>query len=111
MLSVKEVTTSAYGFSEDTVGESDKSRLKKVTDFALANGVYTSRDLDEDGLSEQIFDFGEWQLRSPIYADTGSSYPIDLYFHCDVWVNGHLSGDFPTYGRSGIVPALSISAK
>ncbi len=86
VLSMKEVTSSAYGFG--SYNNADSARVRKVTDFALASGVQKS----ENG-------GGYWWLRSPYYAEhqTARISYDDFYNITGVTTNG-----------CGIVPALCL---
>ena len=92
LLSYKEVTNSAYGFSS-SYGTYDTARRKTVSDYARATGAYMSTSSGYDGN-------GWWWLRSPHYdfsslarvvhygGSTGSNYVLNTYH--------------------GVVPALQI---
>ncbi|MBR7064458.1 MAG: hypothetical protein IKI31_04865, partial [Treponema sp.] len=93
LLSEKEVTTSGYGFAEYNVYGAGNSRIRKPTDFALANNAYLS--------STEAY--GGWFfLRSPYYKSFASA--------CRVGVAGGANDDNYLYNSSGVVvPALSLA--
>ncbi len=93
LLSVQEVTKSAYGFST-MVSDYDSVRQKKTTDYAQCQGAYTCTDSSYEGN-------GWWWLRSPLYNH--SNLARDVYYY------GNANYDLSVDGTSrGIVPALKI---
>lgn len=94
LLSEKEVTTSAYGFTEYNVYGAGNSRIRKPTDFALANYAYLNGTAGYGG---------SWWLRSPSYS--GSHYARGVIFDGDAGYDyGDLSNVDPV-----VVPALSLA--
>ena len=101
LLSEKEVTASDYGFEEYDVyisernGTTQCARVRKPTDFAIAN--YASYDTSNAA-------FGvSWWLRSPSRISSHAGY---------VYISGLTSVNSRVDEETGcIVPALSISAK
>jgi hypothetical protein len=92
LLSAQEVTNTEYGFASST-STYDTARRKKTTDYAQAQGAYTSTSTDYAGN-------GWWWLRSP-----GSDYSDGAR---DVSYDGYLSSN-DVYGTNGgVVPALQI---
>ena len=90
LLSMQEVTNSAYGFSSDRE-EYDTARKKQTTEYAQCQGAWTDKDTG----------IGYWWLRSPYYGD--HNYPV--------LVNSSGYAPFPQgtyYTDSGVVPALTI---
>ncbi len=92
LISEKEVTTSAYGFTAYNSYGIGNSRIKTTTDYAKANYAYRNTDTGKGG---------NWWLRSPIYMKDFARYVNDV-------------GNPDDYGgvdteRYGVVPALSIS--
>lgn len=94
LLSVKEVTSSDYGFAADNVA--DSSRLRKPTDFAIAQGAYTNGGAG----------YGWWWLRSP--ANTENSLGDSVR---TISTNGKESGSTPDVNESGggICPAIRVN--
>lgn len=101
ILSVQEVTTIAYGFSYDFEtmyeGYTDvcKNRLRKATDWAIANYIYCSF------LKESV-----WWLRSP-YKDIMN--PHEMY--CVSSRSGFEIRTATTDTSVGVVPALCVDAQ
>ncbi len=93
LLSRKELTTAAYGFSTDKT-EYDTARRKQTTDYAKANYAYTSTSTDYLGN-------GWWWSRSPYYL---LRYAWDVYSDGDANYRHDVS---VAYG--GVVPALVIA--
>ena len=92
LLSEKEATASAFGFTEyDDYGRGN-SRIRKATDYAKANFAYQG--------SGSAFG-GWWWLRSPYY------YRTDFALDCDYAGSAYDFGVVSTR-RGGIVPALSV---
>ena len=93
LLSEKEVTTSAYGFAEYNVYGKGNSRIRKPTDFALANFGWLSPTAGQGG----------WYfLRSPVYSNSNHALIVN-----DVgnWIiNLYLYPESPL-----VVPALAIN--
>ena len=93
LLSAQEVTNTAYGFASST-STYDTARQKKTTDYAQAQGAYTSTSTDYAGN-------GWWWLRSPRY----------YYSYYARGVGGDGSVDYSDYvydSSNGVVPALQI---
>ena len=99
LLSYKDVTNSAYGFSANA-DDVNVSRMKKTSDYAIANGAYTS-------VSTQIAYNGNgmWMLRTP----------NDSYTHfireCNDTGAVTDGGTNITNTFFGIVPAITITLK
>ncbi len=94
LLSEKEATTSAYGFTAyDQIGTGSR-RIRVTTDYAKANYAFQS---------SAAGDGGWWWLRSPGYGD--SNRARDIYH--DGNANFFIS---VSHEDGGVVPALSISA-
>jgi len=95
LLSEKEATASAFGFTEyDDYGRGN-SRIRKATDYAKANFAYQGPGSAFGGW---------WWLRSPYY------YRTDFALDCDYAGSAFDFGMVSTR-RGGIVPALSISVE
>lgn len=94
LLSVKEA--SSYGFPAYVEGGNGNARIRKPTDYAMANWAYQDSTAGHGG---------KWWLRSP------SSYLIGREFLCalDVQTNGRVYRDEKVSSEGGVVPALSIS--
>ncbi len=94
LLSYKEVTSPAYGFSAD-YRDSDTARRKQVSDYARATGAYMVT-------SSSYYGNGYWWLRSPNHYDGSSARGVNY------------GGNIYDYNRSvyyvnsGVVPALQI---
>jgi len=95
LLSEKEATSSAFGFTEyDDYGRGN-SRIRKATDYAKANFASQGPGMAFGGC---------WWLRSPYY------YRTDFALDCDSAGSAYDFGMVSTR-RGGIVPALSISVE
>ena len=93
LLSYQDVINSNYGFSSD-YSEYDTARQKKTTDYAQAQGAYTSTSTDYVGN-------GCWWLRSPSYYSS--------YYARGVDSDGDANGDGSVnFTGLGVVPALQI---
>lgn len=96
LLSVKEATTSSYGFS--TVYLHSTALIRTPTDYALAN--YADRYY-----SDNIYS-GYWWLRSP-YDNIGNT---GTFYAHSIGISGSASSaDRVDREDAGIVPALTIS--
>lgn len=91
LLSAKEVTTANYGFDEyynmyvgDSNGTTTSTRIRKPTDFALANYAYLSSTAGQGGI---------WWLRSPCcdYPNYGSKYADGSLYARDVDGSGKIN--------------------
>ena len=91
LLSRSEVTNRSYGFSSSSNGETDSSRSRKPTDFALANFSYKLGSACS----------GYWWLRSPYYGDTSNVQVVDN--NGSAYVSNSANSKV-----CGIVPALYI---
>ena len=94
LLSVQEVTDSAYDFSSDYDND-DTAREMQTSDYARAIGAYTYTD-------DSYYGNGVWLLRSPSYKYKGCAYDVNsrgsTSYAADVNVSIY-----------GVVPALWIS--
>jgi hypothetical protein len=90
LLSYKEVTNSAYGFSSSAY---DTARRMQTSDYSRATGADMSTSSDYYGN-------GYWWLRSPIYNLIGSAR--------DVGYDGNAGSLFVGGASDGVVPALRI---
>ena len=97
LLSYKDVTNSAYGFSSNA-GDVNVSRMKKTSDYAIAKGAYTS-----DSSQTAHKGNGIWMLRTPI--DTYNTFIRECDFRGMV-TDG---GTNITSTAFGVVPAITIS--
>ena len=92
LLSLQEVTNSAYGFS--SCGDFDTARRKQNTDYAKSQGAWTSTSSAYKGN-------GCWWLRSPPYDTSTHARYVDEWGYggreCYVRITG-----------KGVVPALKI---
>ncbi|MBQ7612012.1 MAG: InlB B-repeat-containing protein [Spirochaetaceae bacterium] len=92
LLSVKEVLDTRYGFSPST--ESDNTRIRKPTDFALATGAFAFSTSDTGSI---------WLLRSPYYSNRyGSNLSAFFAYNVDE-ISRILLGGYGT-----VVPALWV---
>ncbi len=97
LLSEKEATTVAYGFTTYDAHGTGNSRIRVTTDYAKANHAY--QDTTTAGYG------GYWVLRSPYYDGTRRSACLVLY-------DGYAkTGSSVAYESWGVVPALCISAQ
>ena len=87
LLSCEEVTNADYGFSLSSVHDNTAGQ-KKTTDYAQAQGAYTS------GYR------GNWWLRSPIIAFSSVAYYVNS--------SGHRESTYVYSTSCGVVPALQI---
>ena len=88
LLSYREVTNSAYGFS------SDSDRTMQTSDYSRASGVYMSK-------SSSYYGNGSWWLRSPFPDNINNARRVDYdgFLGCNSYVN---------HSDYGVVPALQI---
>ena len=96
LLSEQEVTNSAYGFnaSYSASGNDALTCQKKTTDYAKANGAWTSTDSSYAGN-------GRWWLRSPHYHASSSARVV--------FVPDRVYTDSDGADKiDGVVPALQI---
>ena len=93
LLSYREVTNSAYGFSTDRYAY-DTARRMLTSDYSRATGVCMSTSSDYYGN-------GRWWLRSP--GNDRSDYARCVYYDGDVSSYG-----FVDYSNFGVVAALQI---
>lgn len=94
LLSIKEATS--YGFPAYNGFGAGNARIRKPTDFAMANYAYQD---STDGYG------GYWWLRSP--RRSGSSWAY--YVNYDGGTGSHSSNCSIDKSNGGVVPALSIS--
>ena len=93
MLSVQEVTNTAYGFASST-STYDTARRKKTTDYAQVQGASTNTSTDYAGN-------GWWWLRSPHDGDSSDARGVIS--------DGRVAIDYMVYDAAGgVVPALQI---
>ena len=85
LLSYKEVTNSAYGFSS-SFSTYDEARQKKNTDYAKAQGVWSAA-------------YGCWLLRSPRNSNSLSARIV---------IGSYVNYDYVYNSYYGVVPALQI---
>ena len=97
LLSYKDVTNSAYGFSSNA-GDVNVSRMKKTSDYAIAKGAYTS-----DSSQTAYKGNGIWMLRTP--NDTYTHF-IRECNHSGAVTDG---GTNITSTFFGVVPAITIT--
>ena len=94
LLSMKEASDPAYGFSSKTYGDKDPKRRKSRTDYAEVQGAYQSNTENNQST---------WLLRSPYYEYEGAVNCVADY--------GYLDGYCFSWDHSlGIVPALRMKA-
>ena len=94
LLSLKEATY--YGFPKYNSSLEDNARIRKPTDYAIANHSYRHN---------QVYYGGWWWLRSPHFLHSNGA----CYVSFD-GATGHLdSNDTVNNSYGGVVPALSIS--
>ena len=94
LLSEEEATTGGYGFATYEAYGSGNSRIRKTTDYALANYAQQSSTAGYGGW---------WWLRSPHYYLSNNARCIS--------VGGLANFNYRVdYRGGGVVPALSISA-
>lgn len=98
LLSIKEATS--YGFPAYNESGQGNARIRKPTDYAMANWAYQNSTAGYGG---------EWWLRSPYYyyrpGYPNSSYECARY----VYYNGDTFSNSVSETKFGVVPALSIS--
>lgn len=98
LLSIKEATS--YDFPAYDESGSGNARIRKPTDYAMANYAYQD---DTDGYG------GHWWLRSPYYYYK-PGYPNNSYEKARyVYYNGNTFSNSVQEDNIGVVPALSIS--
>ena len=92
LLSYREVTNSAYGFSSYYY-EYDTARRMQTSDYSRATGAMST--LSDYGI-------GVWWLRSPVYYNSSFARSVDSDgFVCSI--------DYVHYSYVGIVPAMWIT--
>ena len=97
LLSYKDVTNSAYGFSSNA-GDVNVSRMKKTSDYAISKGAYTS-----DSSQTAYKGNGIWMLRTP--NDTYNTFIRECDYRGMVTDGGtNITSTF-----FGVVPAITIS--
>ena len=93
LLSIKEATTTDYGFTAYNQWGTGNSRIRVTTDYAKANYAF---QVETAGLG------GQWYLRSP--------YHYTSYYACNVGCDGGAKvSNSVLINYLGVVPALSIS--
>ncbi len=92
LLSMQEVTNSAYGFNA-SFSYDDAKRSKKATDYALSQGCFAFDGGVNNGNSF-------WWLRSPYFSDG--------YLCLSIRRGGAVSGEYVYITNAGVVPALKI---
>ena len=100
LLSVQEATNYEYGFDDYNNRGAGNTRIRKVTDCAMASGVWQNESVNGEGTG------GSWLLRSPAcWGSVGDKV-------CGVSENGFLyctGGSLVDDNRKvGIVPALCL---
>ena len=105
LLSMKEATTSDYGFTEYNVAGEGNSRIRVPTDYAKANHAAKANT-----------NSGWWWLRSPSYwVDTDQGGKRHLCRECTIDIDGKADANTVRNEKqlaelkNGVVPALSIS--
>ena len=93
LLSAQDVTNNAYGFKSIIF---DTARQKKTTDYAQAQGAWTSTGTVHNGY---------WWLRSPNVDDSGYAYDVNS----DGRFGSDSGGYYVCYTNRGVVPALQIN--
>lgn len=107
LLSLYEVTNSSYGFLSSEYYGSGTGRIRKGTDFALANFLHSMSDL-------QNLSGSAWFLRSN-GGNSGNS--VSAYMDYEVGYDGRIysqgerSNRTVTIKKDGIVPALCLDLK
>ena len=97
LLSYKDVTNSAYGFSSNA-GDVNVSRMKKTSDYAISKGAYTS-----DSSQTAYKGNGIWMLRTP--NDTYNTFIRECDYRGMVTDGGtNITSTF-----FGVAPAITIS--
>lgn len=94
LLSFKEMTTIEYGFEDIDVMYAD-SRVRKATDYALANNIFIQGKWDE-GYG------GYWWIRTPYFKDDYKAHAVE-----GIGASWNLESVDSLY--YGIVPALCLS--
>lgn len=93
LLSMQEVTNSAYGFDSD-YSEDYTVRIKQGTDYAKCNNLYVST-------SGSYYGNSNWWLRSPYYDYSYIAWSIDS--------DGYAyRSNYVSSANRGVVPALNI---
>ena len=91
LLSYQDILSEEYGFS--TYTSSDSTRVRAVTDYAIANGTYT--------YNYNGYYTDDYWLRSPS--------PYDGRYVSYVYNDGYVNNDYDVNNSSyGVVPALWI---
>ena len=92
LLSYQDVINANYGFLSN-YSDYDTARQKKPTDYAQAQGAWTSTITDYAGN-------GYWWLRSPEYNNSNRARVVSVF--------GHISYGNVNEADGGVVPALQI---
>ena len=95
LLSLRDVTTTAYGFNKDVLAE-DPARNLKASDFAKFHGV---------SMGNTQKDYVTWYTRSPTLANGNQGYTT---FVLDRHAKGAM-GSIDLVPDGGVVPALWIT--
>lgn len=94
LLSMQEVTKSAYGFAEYNKYGSGNARIRVPTDYAKANYVWQQNSPGWFG--------GSWWTRSPYYDDIVFVHEVDASGGADMTTRAYYNG-------MGVVPALCLN--
>ena len=98
LLSYREVTNSAYGFSSDDV-DYDAARRMTVSDYARSTGAIIN--------TSSYFGCGHWWLRSPSNDYSNCARGVNYRGAADANIYYYVGGDYGG-GGDGVVPALNI---
>ena len=96
LLSITEASNASYGFHA-TFGTASETRYSKNTDYAKAQGAYTS-----SSSSASYAGNGWWWLRSPALGADGASFVDD--YGSDDYDTGNVDHDF-----NAVRPALHLN--